>query len=78
MQKKKKLYDEYTARTGEGNKPILPSQQIRQWLDQQFEGFEEYDYRLATKQRLEVKSKMEFVANIILEWNLISWQSTGM
>ena len=74
--------------TGDGNKPIPLAQQVRQRLDQQFEGLEEYGYRLeprtgwrflsffldafifvitlATKQRLEVTSKLGFVANIIL------------
>ena len=33
--------------TGDGNKPIPPGQQqVRQRLDQRFEGLEEYDYRL--------------------------------
>ena len=45
-QKCKRLLDEHTAITGDGNKPISPAQQVRQRLDQQFEGFEEYDYRL--------------------------------
>ena len=39
----KRLYHEYTAITGSGNKPISPGQQVRQRLDQQFEGFQEYD-----------------------------------
>ena len=41
-----RLYHEYTAITGSGNKPVPPGQQVRQRLDQQFEGLEEYDYRL--------------------------------
>ena len=41
----KRLYDEHTAITGDGNKPIPLAQQVRQRLDQQFEGLEEYDYR---------------------------------
>ena len=45
-QKCKRLYDEHTAITGDGNKPIPPAQQGRQRLDQQFEGLEEYAYRL--------------------------------
>ena len=45
-QKCKRLYDEHTAITRDGNKPIPPGQQDRLRLDQQFEGLEEYDYRL--------------------------------
>ena len=37
-QKCKRLCDEHTAITGDGNKPILPRQQVRQRLRQQFEG----------------------------------------
>ena len=40
----KRLYHEYTAITGSGNKPIPP--QVRQRLGQQFGGLEEHDYRL--------------------------------
>ena len=36
-QKCKRLYDEYVERTGEGNRPIPPAQQIRQRREQQFE-----------------------------------------
>ena len=39
-QKCKRLHDEQTETTGEGNKPIPPAQQVRQRLDQQFEGLE--------------------------------------
>ena len=39
-------YDEHTAITGDGNKPIPLGQQVQQRLDQQFEGLEENDYRL--------------------------------
>ena len=42
----KRLYHEYTAITGSGNKAIPPEQQVRQRLDQQFEGLEEHDCRL--------------------------------
>ena len=42
----KRLYQEHTAITGSGNTRIPPEQQVRQRRDQQFEGFEEYDYRL--------------------------------
>ena len=85
----KRLYDEHTAITGDGKKPIPLGQQFRQRLDQPCEDLEEYDYRLepragwrflsflqddtfifviklATKQRLEMKSELGFVANIIL------------
>ena len=44
MHKCKRLYDEYTERTGEGNKPIPPAQQMRQRREQQFEGLDEYNY----------------------------------
>ena len=44
-----RLHQEHTAITGEGNKPILPAQQVRQRLGQQFEGLEEYDYRLEAR-----------------------------
>ena len=37
---------EHSAITGHRNKPIPPGQQVRQRLDQQFEGLEEKDYRL--------------------------------
>ena len=40
-QKCKRLYDERTHNTGKGNKPIPPAQQVRQRLDQHFEGLEE-------------------------------------
>ena len=40
----KRLYGEHTEITGEGNKLIPLAQQVRQRLDQQFEGLEEYDY----------------------------------
>ena len=40
----KRLYHEYTPVTGSGNKPIPPEQQVRQGLDQQVEGPEEYDF----------------------------------
>ena len=86
----KRLCDEHTAITGDGNKPIPPAQQVRQRLAQQFVGLEEYDYRLEPrtgwrfypsfrtthssssshwqqKQRLEVKSKLGVVANIIMD-----------
>ena len=46
QQKCKRLHDEHTAITGDGHKPIPPAQQVRQQFDQQFEGLEEYDYRL--------------------------------
>ena len=42
----KRLYDEHTAITGDGNNPIPLGLQVRQRLDQPFEGLEEYDYRL--------------------------------
>ena len=42
----KRLYDEHTEITGDGIKPILPAQQVRQRLDQLFEGLEQYDCRL--------------------------------
>ena len=42
----KRLFHEFTAITGSGNKPIPPEQQVRQKRDQQFEGLDEYDYRL--------------------------------
>ena len=42
----KRLYYKYTAITGKGNKPIPPGQQVRQRLDQQFEGLEECEYGL--------------------------------
>ena len=45
-QKCKILYDERTAVTGDGNKPIPHGEQVRQRLDQQFEDFEEYDYQI--------------------------------
>ena len=46
-QKCKRLYHKFSAITGDGNKPIPPGQQqVRQRLDQRFEGLEEYDYRL--------------------------------
>ena len=48
-QKCKRQRDEHTAINGHGNKPIPPGQQVRQRLDQQFEGFEEYDYRLEAR-----------------------------
>ena len=32
----RRFYDEYTARTGEGNRPIHPAQQIRQRRERQF------------------------------------------
>ena len=47
----KRLHDEHTEITGECNKPILPAQQVRQRLHQQFEGLEEYDYRLEQRTR---------------------------
>ena len=40
----KRLHEEHTARTGEGNIPIHPAQQIRQRRDQQFEGLDEHNY----------------------------------
>ena len=46
----KRLYHEYTANTGSGNKPITPEQQVRRRRDQQFEGLEEYKYRLGLVQ----------------------------
>ena len=48
-QKCKILYDEHTAITGDENKTIPPRQQVRPRLDQQFEGLEEYDYRLEAR-----------------------------
>ena len=36
----KRLHHEYTAITGSGNKPFSPGRQVRQRLDQQFEGLE--------------------------------------
>ena len=45
-QTSKRLYHESTAVTGSGTKPIPPELQVRQRLDQQFEGLEEYDHRL--------------------------------
>ena len=42
----KRPYQEHTAVTGSGNKPVPPEQQVRQRRDQQFEGFEEHAYRL--------------------------------
>ena len=47
----KRLYHEFTAITGIGNKSIPPEQQIRQRLDQQFDGLEEYNYRLEASTR---------------------------
>ena len=41
-----RLYHEYTAITGSGNKPIPSGQQVKQRLDQKFEGLEEYDIDL--------------------------------
>ena len=46
IQKCKRLCAEHTAITGDGDKPIPLQQQVRQRLDQQFDGLEEYDYRL--------------------------------
>ena len=42
----KQLYHEHTAITGSENKPIPPAQHTRQRRGRQFEGLEEYDYRL--------------------------------
>ena len=50
-QKCKRLHDEHTAITGDGSKPFPPAQQVRQRLDQQFEGLEEYHYRLGPRTR---------------------------
>ena len=44
-QKRKRLYDEHTEITGEGDKPSPLAQLVRQRLDQQFEGLKEYDHR---------------------------------
>ena len=41
-----RLYHEYTAIAGSGNKPVPPERQVRQRRDQQLEGLDEYDYRL--------------------------------
>ena len=38
----KRLYQEHTANSGSGNKPIPPEQQVRQRRNQQFEGYEEH------------------------------------
>ena len=43
------MYGKQTAITGDGNKLILLGQQVRQRLDQQFEGLEEYDYLLEAR-----------------------------
>ena len=40
----KRLYEEHTARIGEGNTPIHPAQQMRQRRAQQLEGLDEYNY----------------------------------
>ena len=42
----KRLYQEHTANTGSGNKPISPEQLVRQRSNQQFEGHEEHAHRL--------------------------------
>ena len=42
----RRLYQENTAITGSGNKPVPPEQQVRPRRDQQFEGHEEHAYRL--------------------------------
>ena len=44
-QKSKRLYDEHTEITGEESKPIPLAQQVRQRLDQQFEGLKEHNTR---------------------------------
>ena len=41
-----KRHHENKAITGSGNKLIPPEQQVRQRRDQQFEGLDEFDYRL--------------------------------
>ena len=45
----KRLHDEYTATTGEGNKPIPPAQQIRQRRARQYEGLDEYNFRVGPR-----------------------------
>ena len=42
----KSLHDEFMARTQQEHGTIPRSQQVRQRKEQQFEGIEEYDYRL--------------------------------
>ena len=71
----KRLYDEHTAITGDGNKHVPPKQQVRQWLDQQFEGLEEYDYRLEA--RTGWRSHWQPSSDWESTWSWDSWQTSS-
>ena len=84
-----KLYHEYTAITGSGNKPMLPGQQVRQRRDQQFEGLDEYDYRLeasagwryypssTTHSSSSSSSRWQPSTDLWSTWNWDSWKSSS-
>ena len=54
-QKCKRLLDEHTAITGDGNKLIPPEQQVRQRLDQQFDLVQDGDSILPPRRRIHLR-----------------------
>ena len=85
----KRLYQEHTAITGSGNKPIPPEQQVRQRRDQQFEGLEEHAYRLGastgwryypsstTHSSSSSSSRWQPSSDVWSPWNWDSWKSSS-
>ena len=63
-QKSKRLCDEHTTITGDGNKQSLLHNKSGNGL---INNLKASIITLATKQRMDVKSKLGFVANIILD-----------
>ena len=83
----KRLYHEYTPITGCGNKPIPPGHQVKQRLDQQFEGLEAYDHRLgastgwryypSSTTHSSSSSRWQPSSDLWSTWSLDSWKSSS-
>ena len=64
-------------KSGDGNTPTPPGQQVRKRLDQQFEGLEEYDERLDSSSRWRFYPSSRTTHSSSSRWQLSSdWNST--
>ena len=85
----KRLHHEHTAIIGSGNEPVSPGRQVRQRLDQQFEGLEEYAYQLdasagwrydpssTTHSSSSSSSRWQPSSDLWSTWNWDSWDSSS-
>ena len=80
----KRLFHEFTAIIGSGNKLVLPGQQVRQRLAQQFAGLEGHEYRLqastgwrySSTTHSSSSSRWQPSSDLWSTWSWDSWNSS--